>query len=569
MKRFYLLLIFFLMAGTRIITAQLHCTGHPGPQLPRPAFSSVSNVGDTTFVQTGQSCFDQSDPFNNPPGTNFLGPTVESDALDGTGAVMPNTLPSLANGAFNLLEGGGPTSVVSISQTSPTDDLTDLLNAIVAQAQQNPPFKDSGSINFAISILEGDNLPARPQYSGLPLLHYTGPEKGKQLVLILDAFGNVVDATVDVKQVWFDQHIESDTAFLDWSPAQEMPFHINYRVNVLHRGNDDFSPYIMYFDAPPPGADPKQTHGLPHISMDQTFYQMFDANQYTFNVKYSKGKYYNLVYTWGWRRHPPRVQVIESAFKKAPYTPDATPQPLQQFEVDVFGGCPRCSSQNQLNAIAQIGELAPAKRMWLDLVDARNTDPAIDPNGFPRIIADIQDAIQGLTDFNSRNQLPTGVQADPNADLTLFYVNNTIYGSGRIDFQQWTTRPGHAKITLLNGDHYIRAYQSVDFGGERGWENQFQNSFSAGDPDLNARSTGATGCFFTFGRDHWWVNVGYQPPVPQNLVTIPPVTTNPNTGQQTPGVHHVDMTFNFDPSPRLRFYNFDTFHHDVAVYSLH
>jgi hypothetical protein len=32
-------------------------------------------------------------------------------------------------------------------------------------------------------------------------------------------------------------------------------------------------------------------------------------------VKMAPGKYYNLTYTWGWRIHPPRVQVSENALK--------------------------------------------------------------------------------------------------------------------------------------------------------------------------------------------------------------------------------------------------------------
>src|SRR5262249_50529178 len=396
MKRFRLFLVLVMVAGAPVTLAQsLHCSGHPGPQLPRPSFASVVTNGDTSVVQTGQSCFDQSDPFQNPPGTNFLGPTAESNIFDVKGNEMPNTLPSLADGTFNLLEGGGPTQVVSIDETSPTDDLTNLLQNILTQAQQTPPVKDINSINFALSILEGDSLPARPAYSGLPLLHYTGPEKGKKVTLIFDAFGNVTGGNVDVHQIWFDQHIESDTSFIDWSPVAEIPFTITYRVSVLHRGNDDFSPYVMYFDAPP-GDPVTGPHGPPHIAMDQTFFQMFDGREYTFKVKYSKGKYYNLVYTWGWRRHPPRVQVMESALKKAPYTPTGTPQPLQQFEFDVFGHCPRCDRTSQLAAIAQIGELAPAKRMWMDLNDALAADPGTDPNAFPRIVQDANDAIAAL-----------------------------------------------------------------------------------------------------------------------------------------------------------------------------
>jgi hypothetical protein len=54
-----------------------------------------------------------------------------------------------------------------------------------------------------------------------------------------------------------------------------------------------------------------------------------------------------------------------------------------------------------------------------------------------------------------RNALPDGVNADPSADLTLFYANNTIYGN-QINLPSWTQRPGNIKVTLLNGDHFGR-----------------------------------------------------------------------------------------------------------------
>ncbi len=40
-------------------------------------------------------------------------------------------------------------------------------------------------------------------------------------------------------------------------------------------------------------------------------------------------------------------------------------------------------------------------------------------------------------------------------------------------------------------------------------------------------------------------------------------------GQVKLSRHKVFITFNFEPSRRLRFYQFDPMHHDVAVYSLH
>jgi hypothetical protein len=36
-----------------------------------------------------------------------------------------------------------------------------------------------------------------------------------------------------------------------------------------------------------------------------------------------------------------------------------------------------------------------------------------------------------------------------------------------------------------------------------------------------------------------------------------------------PGMHKVDFTMNYEPSPRLRMYQFDPAHHETAIFSLH
>ncbi len=43
----------------------------------------------------------------------------------------------------------------------------------------------------------------------------------------------------------------------------------------------------------------------------------------------------------------------------------------------------------------------------------------------------------------------------------------------------------------------------------------------------------------------------------------------PNANGDTLSEHLIDLTWNFDPSRRLRFYQFDPLHHDVAVFSMH
>jgi hypothetical protein len=526
--------------GIAVSLAQSGPTGDPGPQLPRPGPSIQQPCSDDPTiicVTTPQGLFPVPAPSTT---TNFL-QTVYTDNLTDAGVDMPNTLPSTPQVPYNLMVGGGAISTTSIDETSPTQDLTNIFNKVITAAQNG--VVDTSDIQFGIAILEGDPIPSRPTYSGIPLLHYMGPMKVKAVTPIYDSNGNVIGGNVNVHQVWFDSHIESDTNMIDPSAVQDVPWTITYKVDILHRGHDDFSPFVMYFSDPP--VDVPGSFGKIHVAMDQTFFPMQDGTEMVMQIKQAPGKYWNLVYTWGWRRHPPRVQVMENALKKG--SDGTITQSLPQWEVSVFGSCPTCSRKQQLHAINQIGDLSPAKRMWRDLNNAFASSPS-------SVIQMMRDAQQGLADWEDRNQLPTGVQADPNADVTLFYVNNTIYGN-QLRFDNWIARPATFRVTLINGDYFEHGYQNVDFGGTRGWENTFQSTTN----DTAGGVIGGSGCWFTFGRVHWWVNAGG----PWGAITVPAATPGAS------GVQKVRITLNFEPTARLRLYQFDPLHHDVAIYSLH
>ena len=81
--------------------------GHPHPQ-PRPPASEVSltqeNGITVAHITTAHGCFAESNPYQNPPGTNFL-PTIYTNAFDGSGREMPNTLPSKPDVPYNLQDG--------------------------------------------------------------------------------------------------------------------------------------------------------------------------------------------------------------------------------------------------------------------------------------------------------------------------------------------------------------------------------------------------------------------------------------------------------------------------------
>jgi hypothetical protein len=531
---------------------------HPHPQ-PLPGPSCQSTAGDVTTVVTGEGPFAPSQPFVEPPGTNLL-PTVYTDLFDGLGRRVPNTLPSTPTAFYNL-HAAAPV-VTPINPTSPTDDLHGLWNRLDEMGERGGP-RDPveaellrAAIQNGIDVLEGNPVRNRA-YSGFPLLHYTGPEKIKRVEPVVDASGQVIGGNVDVHQVWYDSHFESDTAMLDVSALPPgVPWTVTYTLDVLARGEDDFSPYAMYWDLVPgdaaaaaaPGAGclppaPSPPGKRPGMGMDQTFFPLREGTRTVLPIRMAPAEYYRLVYTWGWRMHPPRVQVMVDAHEVV------AGKTLAQWEIDVFGPAPRASEEAKLRAIAQLGELAPEKRMWSALREAREAAARGD---WSRVQLLARRGRAAFEDWRHRSRLPAGVTLDREADLTLFYVNNTIYAQftdgGLVDFPAWQTRGAKLRVKVINGDHYERAYLNVDFGGARGWENQFKSSVRVG----------GSGCWFTFGRNYWWVNMAAP-------VVLPPARRDP----YRPAVHEVHVTYRFDPGRRLRFYQFDPLHHDVGVYSIH
>src|SRR5216684_3932150 len=505
----------------------------------------VSPDGNTTTVSTGDSLFDKCDPpalcdpWLHPPGTNML-PTIWTNAYDTSGNEMPNTLPSTPDIPYNLHDGEPQVSKINIS--SPQDDLKAFFNAILYQAQKlksegitqsdaaNAARHLQDAIQLGLDVLEGNPCPLdAPEghachtrtYWGLPLLHWKAGEQVKKVEV------DKVDPNkrnVDIHQVWYDTHIESDTAYLDVSGVKDVPWTITYKVDVLRRGHDDFSPFVMYFDDP--ALSPSKMP-MPNVAMDQTFFNMDDGTRTIFKIKMAPGKYYNLTYTWGWRAHPPRVQATENGCKTIPFTPPPNPLPpnydctaapnsLVSWERKVFfhDGKP-----DKAYAIGKISKYAPAKRMWIALNDAKE---ALDRKDYSKIINVFRTerdekgqpgiAWQAWEDWRDRTRLPRGlpknltdaIYADKESNLSLVYMNNTIYAhftdGGRMDYPQWTVRPGHLNVALYNLDYFDHGYQNVDFGGARGWDNQFQSSVKSG----------GSGCWFTFGRVYWNVNI---PPV--------------------------------------------------------
>lgn len=563
----------------------------PQPLPPASAYTyTTSPDGMTTYVNTPTGNFPASDPYINP--TNLL-PTVYANVKTADGHEVPNTLSSTPDHPYNLHP---DPKIEPIDATSPTDDLAAIFKAWHKTRNGNgdnedavpysPANLDPAGLQRAIDILEGNPV-ANRVYSGIPMIHYNGPNKVKKVDPVYDSNGNLVGGNVTVHQIWFDTHIESDTAFIDPSAVKNVPFTITYVVDTLNKGKDDFSPMQMYLD---PTMVPGKA--MPLVTMDMTFFPMQDGTRTTFQMALAPGRYFNLTYNWGWRRHPPRVQVAENALKSA------MGKTLPQWESDVFGTDPRASQAAKEAAIGMIGDLAPSKRMWTAL-------RTLQQSGYdPQVMAEAERAFRQWQD---RNSLPDGVTEDPNADITLLYVDNTIYGhmngyvvnnNAQAVLEKWHKRGTKTTIKLINGDYFPHAYISVDFGGLRGWENTFQNTIPVG----------GDGPWFTFGRAWWEMNtptpIMVPPATPPSTIqltrTLPPPSvdqaaisahkefwedeldpegktlpksypkpTLPTSTGGTLGEHTVVLTLNYEPSLRLRLYQFDPLHHEQAIWSVH
>jgi len=608
--------------------------GHPCAQPhPGPSDQTTSADGTTTFVETPEGHFPPQDPFAEPPGSNFL-LTVYENLRDLSNREMPNTLPSTPDNPYNLHD--GPVKIRRINPNSPQDDLDAIIDGIEAAAKEADGHFHPKLVGKALRILEGRHI-ANRAYNGFPMLHYNGPDKVKKVKPIYKK-GKLVGGNVTINMIYFNQRIESDTAFIDPSAVQEVPWTITYRVNILNRGMEDFSPMVMNFNRMVNPVTGEDMRGPFHASFDETFFPMLEeGTRYTVRLKQNKGKYFNLIYTWGWRIHPPRVQVAENALKTA----GPNGWTLPQWEKAAFceGGVddPHCkpvkNEKDRMYAIAQIGDLSPAKRMWnifRALKAGRKSGIYNDGSGDKPLEEAAADLRRAFLDWTDRTRLPEGVDPDPDATLTLLYVNNTLYGSrqglqginsgqGPASYKgiangsahEWNIRPYLYKVTLYNGDHFQHGYMNVDFGGSRGWENHFQYTdpttlvgphpeippghpaeadpfdnpanLVAGDEQVFPINRGGTeeflqpsprnpknpvngppqlgsGCFFSFGRNHAWPNAGG----PWGGIVVPPVADD-----GTPGMHNVEITYNFEPSRRLKIYQFDPLHHDVAIYSLH
>jgi hypothetical protein len=649
----------------------------PSPMLPASAWTMIDlpEQHTTTFI-TPTSLFKATDPFVDP--SNLL-PNVYENVKSLDGSEIINTLPSTPTNPYNL-HYKEPVITKLANSLSPADDLAAIFKGWYTNnqtlgnyqpgnpySQENyhyhPEYFDAAAIQRGIDVLEGNPIPGRA-YSGMPVLHIAG---GDQVGVVKPKYdsvtGKAIGGNINVHQVWFGQHIEEDTSYIDTSlmalpENKDLPWTITYTVDVLTRGNDDFSPLELFNSDPELKIGPTAGGPLPQVMMDGTFFPMLDGTRNVFIIKMPPARFFQLIYSWGWRNHPGRIAVMENAGKIA----DLGPGGVQQFpdiernvfrqvncvsaftddrpnvhavlvgEADLqgkplpgaqcsFGPPIMSSAATKAYAISFIGDLAPAKRMWTALKTLKSS-------GYdPTVMAEYERAFY---QWQNRLQLPDGITADPNADLTLAYLNNSIYGqlkgmsrlANKPILEQWHMRGTKLQVKLFNGDYFPHGYGAVNFGGLRGWENLYQS----------AHPVGGDGDTFTFGRAYWGLDTAPKvvvvPAAEKSANAVIPATTEamavmtdrksmaakpmdpmlrealkakrdsklvksmrnqtfnfqPDTEEAVPqlsiatvpatngdvlGSWTINFEMNYEPSLRLRTYQFDPIHHIQAIWAIH
>jgi len=611
---------------------------------------------------------DPDDPFDHAEVPSNLLPTIYKNALDCGGDEIPNTLPSTPEDAYNLMT---DPDISPINPTSWEQDLRliirrleEAVNPRLRQATAQTFFEggtgvpadprrgggdvtgegaglvgeeparrlNPEEIQRAIDILEGNPVPDRV-WSGMPVLNYVGPE------LVTPIVCDETECVAEVHQVWGRQSIASDSMFFDVpDEALNRTWKVRYTIDIVHRGEEDFAPFNVFFDDPgdvsPDPDNPALGAGRNGVAMDSSFFPMLPGNRYVFDIAMPPGRFYNLTYHWGWRVHSPRIQAIENA-RKAPGGKNIVVWENEVFcaELNEDGSCavfPRDNRAAQLRAISMLSDVSPAKRMWHALRalkrfadrgrrgregEGRGRDHAgrhfYDgiPLKFRRLGRRglVKELRAAFDDWSDRTELPRGFEQDPDADLTMVYTNNTLYGHFKDQVREaaqerwldWQTRGETLEIRLINSDYFPHQYMNVDFGGNRGWENIFQNTLP-----INGQ-----GPWFTFGRAYWFQNMPCPAPVaaakPERMggnpfrrlgplprkdrareryarqhpdMILPPELQFCPDGAGTVvadfndrgfGTHLVTVTYRYEPSQRLRFYQFDPTHHNVQIWSVH
>ena len=329
---------------------------------------------------------------------------------------------------------------------SPEDDLDDALRALAAATDADAA---AAARAEALAILEGTPLPGRP-YSGIPLLNWNAPAKVKTVP---------AGGTVDVREVRFPGHSMSDAWLLRFEDPSQ-PYTVRYRVSQLGgTAGGELRPAPLLadgtdrFGAVPATLDPL----IPPALATGTF----DANRFTLQRGLSGAPEASRL-----AEQVVEVRMPAPGLTQAILHPNTRPDTPSQFTLAPateareaaaatafgFSGTTPTAAERTA-AIERLADTAPERELWDDLRALSAGEPSFLDDA-RRIGAQDGTLVDGM---RTRDALPAGTGADPDADLTVVIENGETYVS------RTSLRPaaGRVRVTVVNRDGFTHPVSAI------------------------------------------------------------------------------------------------------------
>ncbi len=364
-----------------------------------------------------------------------------ADAVKGYGHVAGSPqVGTLLTTPFDPADEPAPTALLG-SPGSPENDLADALDALAAATT---PAQAGAARARAIDILEGNPV-ADAAYSGIPLLNWNSATKVKDVA---------ANATVDVTQVRFGEHMISDAWLLRFADA-DAPYSIRYRVAELG------SAVGGQLNPTPLLASGATAIGGQHAAIQPL---ALDANLPTGTRQLNR-----FLTARGLPEAPElaRSAVQEIVVRMPP--PGATSAildpNLQQGHPAAATLMPATATRiaaataalgtDKAAAIAKLADTSPEKQLHAELA-------ALDPADVSAAAAKAASLRPLVGDMRSRTELPAGVPSDPAADVTLVLQNNEAY----LSRHALRLAPGAAlRLRVVNRDGFEHTITALDLHG--------------------------------------------------------------------------------------------------------
>jgi streptogramin lyase len=335
---------------------------------------------------------------------------------------------------------------------SPGSPESDLAAALETLAATTDPAAARAARGTALDILEGERIDGKA-YSGLPLLNWNSPAKVKTV----PAGGEVT-----VNEARFGEHVIRDTWLLEFEDP-EQPFSITYRIAELGPGlGGALAPTPLLADGGEPvgglhsAIQPLALPSEPTGTLESSRFHPDGAAERTrraiqeVTVRMPSPRHLHTLLDPASQPPGPTLASVR------PATPELLAAARDAFGFS--GGSP--TDAERTAAIGKLGDGAPEKLLWSDL---RSLDP--DAPDFLERARTLGEQDSQLVDaMRTRSRLPSGVGADPAADVKVVLMNNEAY----VSRPSVRVEPGGTlRVEVINRDGFAHRMDAIDLFDRR------------------------------------------------------------------------------------------------------